>query len=48
MIQTLARRDDLRDVVRGYGHVVVDECHHVPAVQVERVLSAIPADTSRA
>jgi superfamily II DNA or RNA helicase len=43
MIQTLARHDDLQDLVRGYGHVVVDECHHVPAVQVERVLSAIPA-----
>jgi len=43
MIQTLARSDDLQDLVRGYGHVVVDECHHVPAVQVERVLSAIPA-----
>ncbi len=43
MVQTLARRDDLHEVVQGYGHVVVDECHHVPAVQVERVLSAIPA-----
>jgi superfamily II DNA or RNA helicase len=43
MVQTLARRDDLHELVRGYGHAVVDECHHVPAVQVERVLSAIPA-----
>ena len=43
MVQTLARSDDLRDLVRAYGHVVIDECHHVPAVQVERVLSAIPA-----
>ena len=43
MVQTLARRDDLHDLVRAYGHVVIDECHHVPAVQVERVLSAIPA-----
>jgi superfamily II DNA or RNA helicase len=43
MVQTLARRDDLHDLVRAYGHVVIDECHHVPAIQVERVLSAIPA-----
>ena len=43
MVQTVARRDDLHDLVRAYGHVVNDECHHVPAVQVERVLSAIPA-----
>ena len=43
MVQTLARSDDLHDLVRAYGHVVIDECHHVPAVQVERVLAAIPA-----
>lgn len=43
MVQTLARKEDLREFVRAYGHVVIDECHHVPAVSVERVLSAIPA-----
>jgi superfamily II DNA or RNA helicase len=43
MIQTLARSGELHDLVRAYGHVVIDECHHVPAVQVERVLSAVPA-----
>jgi superfamily II DNA or RNA helicase len=43
MVQTLAHKEDLRDLVRAYGHVVIDECHHVPAVSVERVLSAIPA-----
>jgi superfamily II DNA or RNA helicase len=43
MIQTLARSGDVHDLVRTYGHVVIDECHHVPAVQVERVLSAVPA-----
>ena len=42
MVQTLARRE-LEDFVRGYGHVVIDECHHVPAVSIERVLAAIPA-----
>jgi superfamily II DNA or RNA helicase len=43
MVQTLARSKDLRDLVRAYGHVVIDECHHVPAVSIERVLSAVPA-----
>ena len=42
MVQTLAR-GELEDFVRGYGHVVIDECHHVPAVSIERVLAAIPA-----
>lgn len=43
MIQTLARSDALDELVRIYGQVVIDECHHVPAVSIERVLSAIPA-----
>ena len=27
----------------GYGHVIVDECHHLPAVSFERVLSEVKA-----
>jgi hypothetical protein len=41
MVQTLARREDV-DLSR-YGHVVVDECHHVPAVSIERLLRDLPA-----
>ncbi|MBA3455317.1 MAG: DEAD/DEAH box helicase family protein, partial [Deltaproteobacteria bacterium] len=43
MIQTLARRDDLAELVAGYGHVIVDECHHVSAVSHERVVAATKA-----
>jgi superfamily II DNA or RNA helicase len=43
MVQTLARTESPNDFLRGYGHVVIDECHHVPAVSIEQVLSAIPA-----
>ena len=43
MIQSLVRRDRVDDLVAGYGHVIVDECHHVPAVSFERVLSAVRA-----
>ena len=43
MVQTLARADRATDLLRCYGHVVIDECHHVPAVSIERLLSAIPA-----
>jgi superfamily II DNA or RNA helicase len=35
MIQSLARRDDLDDLFADYGLVVVDECHHLPAVSFE-------------
>jgi superfamily II DNA or RNA helicase len=38
MIQSLVRREAVADLVAGYGQVIVDECHHLPAVQFERVL----------
>ena len=40
MIQSLARKDIVDDIVATYGHVIVDECHHVPAVSFERVMRA--------
>ena len=43
MVQSLARRDDLADLTSCYGLVVVDECHHVPAVTFERVVREIQA-----
>ncbi len=42
MAQSLARRDDLADLTARYGMVVVDECHHVPAVTFERAVREIP------
>ena len=43
MAQSLAKRDDLAALTAGYGFVVVDECHHVPAAMFERALRQIPA-----
>jgi superfamily II DNA or RNA helicase len=43
MLQSLVRKGAVDDVVAGYGHVIVDECHHVPAVSFERVLSEVKA-----
>lgn len=43
MVQSLARRDDLEELTAEYGFVVVDECHHVPAVTFERCVRQIPA-----
>jgi superfamily II DNA or RNA helicase len=43
MVQSLARRDDYAQVVGAYGHVIVDECHHVSAVSFERVVAAAKA-----
>jgi superfamily II DNA or RNA helicase len=43
MLQSVVRKDAVADLVAEYGHVVVDECHHVPAVSFERVLSEVQA-----
>ncbi len=43
MIQSLVHRDKVHDLVGGYGHVVVDECHHLPAISFEQVLSEVKA-----
>ncbi len=43
MIQSLVRKGTVDDVIAGYGQVIVDECHHVPAVSFERVLSEAKA-----
>jgi len=37
LIQSLVRKGDVDDIVGDYGHVVVDECHHLSAVSFERV-----------
>jgi len=42
MVQSLAQRDDLPELTAGYGLVIVDECHHVPAVTFERAVRDIP------
>ncbi len=43
MIQSLIRKGKVDDLVDGYGHVIVDECHHLPAVSFESVLTKVRA-----
>jgi len=38
MIQSLNRKGVVDDTVAEYGHVVVDECHHISAFTFEQVL----------
>src|SRR5215203_1354212 len=42
-LQTLARTEDVADLTAGYGLVVVDECHHVPAAAFTSAVAQIPA-----
>ncbi len=41
-LQTLARRDDIAGLTAGYGLVVADECHHVPAAAFADAVGQIP------
>lgn len=38
LIQSLYRKNKVDDIVENYGHVIVDECHHISAHSFEQVL----------
>ena len=38
MVQSLGRKGVVDDIVGEYGHLVVDECHHISAVSFEQVV----------
>lgn len=39
VMQSLISGDEVKELVRNYGMIIVDECHHVPAVNFEKILS---------
>ena len=41
MVRSLRSKGEVADLVADYGHVVVDECHHVGAVDFEQVLRQV-------
>lgn len=43
LLPTLARRKNVGELAAGYGFVVVDECHHVPAAAFSQVMNQVPA-----
>ena len=45
LLQSLTRQtpDEIRELTRGYGQVIVDECHHLAAGSYEQVVSKIGA-----
>jgi superfamily II DNA or RNA helicase len=43
LMQGLCRKGVVDDVVAQYGHLVIDECHHLPAVSFELVARASKA-----
>jgi len=43
VMQSLSRQGDVDPLVEDYGHVIVDECHHVGAVSFDAILKRIKA-----
>ena len=43
IMQSLNSKDEVRELVKDYGLVIVDECHHVSAVSFEQVLKEVNA-----
>jgi len=43
LIQSLNQKHVVDDLVANYGHVIVDECHHLSAVSFEQVLRQVKA-----
>ena len=43
VMQSLYRQGDIDPLVEHYGHIIVDECHHVGAVSFEAILKRVKA-----
>ena len=43
VMQSLTRQGEINELVENYGHVIVDECHHIGAVSFEGILKRVKA-----
>lgn len=43
VMQSLSRQGEVNPLVENYGHVIVDECHHVGAVSFDAILKRVKA-----
>ena len=43
VMQSLSRQGEVNSLVENYGHVIVDECHHVGAVSFDAILKRAKA-----
>ena len=43
VIQSLRRKEEVKDFVAEYGQVIVDECHHISAFTFEQVMKQVKA-----
>lgn len=43
VMQSLSRQGEVHSLVENYGHVIVDECHHVGAASFDAILKQVKA-----
>jgi superfamily II DNA or RNA helicase len=43
VIQSLYQKNEVKDFVADYGHVIIDECHHISAFTFEQVMKQVKA-----
>ncbi|MBI2267362.1 MAG: DEAD/DEAH box helicase family protein [Armatimonadetes bacterium] len=43
VMQSLSRREELSELLDGYGQIIVDECHHISAFSFEAILKQAKA-----
>lgn len=41
LVQSLIHNDEVDEIVKNYGMVIVDECHHASSLTFEKVLSSV-------
>ena len=43
MLQSLFRNNEVNDAITNYGHIIIDECHHISAFSFEQVMKQVKA-----
>ena len=43
VMQSLSRQGEINPVVENYGHVIIDECHHIGAASFDAILKVVKA-----
>lgn len=43
VMQSLSRQGEINSLVENYGHVIVDECHHIGAASFDAILKTVKA-----
>lgn len=41
IMQSMGSADQIKDFIKDYGMVIIDECHHIPAVSFENVMKQV-------